>query len=929
MVLMQVHTFYPSYLDDFYRQHPECTDFSFSEQINALVRDGFSANHMMAPYLGQLGYKAYLVIANNPHSQSVWIEENKISEVDRNDWVHDIVRRQIESIRPEVLYLSDPITFDSRFVRSLSYRPKLVLGWRAANIPSETNWSEFDIMLSCLSGLRRVARTLGAKSAEHFFPGFPVWMNDLTKTVQPCYDVVFTGSWTPVQHHGRNVLLSAIALDSREQYSCALYLNAPKNQLPAEVAQLNMGARFGVDMYRALRSGRIVLDARARHIFVDKASNQTVDMGGNETANMRIFEATGCGCFLLTEHFDNLNEFFEIGTEIETFRDAAELKEKIRYYLAHPEKREKIARRGQERCLRDYSMERRAVELDRVIRRHLSAQPGCPASLSPSVAELKQRAVLLLEGGDVRAAFGLLAEAKSLKQPLTGLDLLRAHCFMKMNQPMGALEALREELRWFPDHQEARSMLSKLQMQIPTPATATIGEEEFRQLLMQIRPYTMLSDQRLYSLYKLARHICENNIPGNFVECGVAAGGSSALLAWVIKKYSRHPRTLYACDSFSGMPAPTADDSHQGIDAQSTGWGTGTCSAPEASVREVCGKLGVADVLTTVKGYFEETLPRMRDWMGMIALLHMDGDWYESTRAILDNLYDRLMDSALIQVDDYGYWEGCQKAIHEFETARSIRFAINPIDGTGVWFVKPDRFPANSTIAANLVAEFEEDDPNSQGIESQMSANERFQLYWAVRDLLSGRQGLRRFIEIGSYSGASLFLTCKAFMRNDQPFQGIAVEPGGTPLFYRVHDAVKDHVIHMRKFSHDAAHSLALMFNDQNGVDFILVDGDHTYQGVRQDIENYYPFLAPGGIMLFHDWLPPLNDENREFIYYHHAGSEPGIRQACRELMEEKYCCELVELPLLYPTNPAQTQAQLPLIPCVYSTMRAYRKPLL
>lgn len=929
MVLMQVHTFYQAYLEEFYLQHTECTNFSFSEQINALVRDGFSANHMMAPYLNQLGYEAYLIIANNPHSQSSWIEENKISDVDRNNWVHDIVRKQIELIKPEVLYLSDPITFDSRFVRSLSYRPKLILGWRAADIPSETDWSEFDIMLSCLSGLRDVARKLGAKSSEHFFPGFPVWMNDLTEAVQPSHDVVFSGSWTPIQHQGRNMLLSAVALDSREQYSCAFYLNAPMNKLPPEVAHLNKGARFGTNMYRALRSGKIVLDARARHTFIDKSTNLAIDMGGTETANMRIFEATGCGSFLLTEHFDNLNEFFEIGTEIETFRNAAELKEKIHYYLAHPEEREAIARRGQERCLRDYSMERRAEEFDRIIRRHLSSQSSRSVSVLVGVAELKQQAELLLASGDVRAAFERLIEAKALKQTLEGLDLLRAHCFMKMNQPLGAVEALREELRWFPNHQEARSMLAELQKQMPTPADATIGEDEFQQLLQQIRPYTMLSEQRLYSLYKLARHVCENNIPGNFVECGVAAGGSSALLAWVIKKYSSHPRTLYACDSFSGMPAPTADDSHQGVDAQSTGWGTGTCSAPEGSVREICNKLEVADILVPVKGYFEETLPHMRDWMGMIALLHMDGDWYVSTRAILDNLYDHLMDDALIQVDDYGYWEGCQKAIHEFETARSIKFAIKPIDGTGVWFAKPDRFPANSTINAKLITEFGEDDPNSQGIESQMSANERFQLYWAVRNVLPDRHGLRRFIEIGSYSGASLFLTCKAFMRNDRPFQGVAVEPGGTSLFYRVHDAVKDHVIHMQKFSHDAAQSLAVLFGSQSCVDFILVDGDHTYQGVHQDIEDYYPFLTPGGIMLFHDWLPTLNEENRKFIYYHHANNEPGIRQACQELMEEKYGCERIVLPLLYPTNPAQTQAQLPIIPGVYSTMRAYRKPLL
>jgi hypothetical protein len=75
--------------------------------------------------------------------------------------------------------------------------------------------------------------------------------------------------------------------------------------------------------------------------------------------------------------------------------------------------------------------------------------------------------------------------------------------------------------------------------------------------------------------------------------------------------------------------------------------------------------------------------------MAPVAFLHMDGDWYESTRNILLNLYDVLLPGAYIQVDDYGYWDGCRKAIHEFERERGLTFALNRIDATGVWFTKP------------------------------------------------------------------------------------------------------------------------------------------------------------------------------------------------------------------------------------------------
>ena len=497
-----------------------------------------------------------------------------------------------------------------------------------------------------------------------------------------------------------------------------------------------------------------------------------------------------------------------------------------------------------------------------------------------------------------------------------------------MEQFTGAIEALREELRWFPGNREAGEMLDGLLSQAPVSAVFKTGDEDFDMALKVIRPYTMLSEQRLYNLYKLARQVCENGIQGNFVECGVAAGGSSALLAWVIKKYSRHTRKLFSFDSFSGMPRPTADDSHYGIDAESTGWGTGTCSAPESSVIEVCSKLGVEDVLTTVKGYFHDTLPQMRDWVGMVALLHMDGDWYESTRAILDNLYGRLTNGALVQVDDYGYWEGCRKAIHEFMDARSLRFYMHQIDATGVWFVKPDSFRVNPDIPSSLVDEFIQDDPVSKGIESQMSANERFQLYYAVRRLLPRQQKPLRFIEIGSYSGASLMLICHAMNRLESEYKGVCVEPAGTGRFHVVIESLKQNVIHLPMFSHDAFLRLSMMFDADNLSELIFVDGNHSYEGVRQDIIDYYQLLAPGGFILFHDYLPEPDEISGAAIYSHHDNIEPGIRRACQEILEKGHQLLPVELPLLYPDDPTQTQAHLPIIPGVFSTIRAYRKPL-
>ncbi|OQX22472.1 MAG: hypothetical protein BWK80_30415 [Desulfobacteraceae bacterium IS3] len=373
-----------------------------------------------------------------------------------------------------------------------------------------------------------------------------------------------------------------------------------------------------MDMYRALKSGRIALN---------------IDIDFGDGGNIRLFETTGTGSFLLTQYHEKLTQYFEPGKEIETFRDEKELIDKIDYYLAHPEEREAIARRGQERCLRDYSMENRAKAFDQIIRKHLSLKstpssapditaiiqqavdnlntnknaealalleqaiainPAIPdinygkavalarlgrmdeaietlkslLSAEPnnekartllneiataSVSNWTAQAVNALNANKNDEAFVLLNKAKSLRKPLQGLDYLRTVCFLRMNQPDAAREALREELRYFPNNEQAKNLMNQILERHPQNISGRVGDSEFQELLKLIRPYTMSGEERLFSLFSLAKRVCSEGIPGNFIECGVAAGGSTALLAAVIKRYSRHPRRLYAFDSFEGM----------------------------------------------------------------------------------------------------------------------------------------------------------------------------------------------------------------------------------------------------------------------------------------------------------------------------------------------------------------------------------------
>lgn len=53
--------------------------------------------------------------------------------------------------------------------------------------------------------------------------------------------------------------------------------------------------------------------------------------------------------------------------------------------------------------------------------------------------------------------------------------------------------------------------------------------------------------------------------------------------------------------------------------------------------------------------------------------------------------------------------------------------------------------------------------------------------------------------------------------------------------------------------------------------DFLFIDGDHSYAGVKQDYEMYTPFVRDGGLFAFHDINPLQTDQPSE-----PNGADPG-----------------------------------------------------
>lgn len=265
----------------------------------------------------------------------------------------------------------------------------------------------------------------------------------------------------------------------------------------------------------------------------------------------------------------------------------------------------------------------------------------------------------------------------------------RACEFRRKNDNLSALCFAREQLRWTPNHKEAKVMVDELAPADQRFAEAAQFGPEFAWIAAQIAPHTMLSLERTYQLYLRAKRLCDEDQSGCFVECGVAGGGSTLLLALVVALHGRSVRRVFSFDTFAGMPDPGPEDTAGGKDANATGWGVATCSAPITFIKDLLARYGVIDHVELHQGLFQETLPIFAKTNPEIALLHMDGDWYSSTMAILETLYGRTSDGAYVQIDDYGHWDGCRKAFHDyFEKNGLATPELQTIDFTGRSFTK-------------------------------------------------------------------------------------------------------------------------------------------------------------------------------------------------------------------------------------------------
>jgi O-methyltransferase len=190
--------------------------------------------------------------------------------------------------------------------------------------------------------------------------------------------------------------------------------------------------------------------------------------------------------------------------------------------------------------------------------------------------------------------------------------------------------------------------------------------------------YTMIGSRRARALHRAGR-ICDlEQVAGDLVDCGCFNGGSAVMMST-----GAPSREVWAFDSFEGMPKAGGRDPERAHD-----W-TGQLVASEAKVREAFERYASLARLHVVKGWFEDTLPLTAPKVQRVAILHSDGDWYESVKLTLETFEPKVSPGGFVVIDDYGDWEGAREATDEYRAARRVSAPLVEIDHTAMYWRKP------------------------------------------------------------------------------------------------------------------------------------------------------------------------------------------------------------------------------------------------
>lgn len=205
--------------------------------------------------------------------------------------------------------------------------------------------------------------------------------------------------------------------------------------------------------------------------------------------------------------------------------------------------------------------------------------------------------------------------------------------------------------------------------------------------------YTMVPRVRLDNIQSCIADVVERRIPGDVIETGVWRGGTTIFMRGVLAALGCTDRRVWVADSFEGLPEPDAEK----FPAEARAHASATMAeafdhfaVSRADVEANFAAFGLLDdQVRFLEGWFTDTLPTAP--IERLAVIRLDGDYYDSTMDALVSLYERLSPGGYVVVDDYGeeMWTYCRQAVDDFRRTRGVTGELTRVDSKCYFWQRP------------------------------------------------------------------------------------------------------------------------------------------------------------------------------------------------------------------------------------------------
>lgn len=190
---------------------------------------------------------------------------------------------------------------------------------------------------------------------------------------------------------------------------------------------------------------------------------------------------------------------------------------------------------------------------------------------------------------------------------------------------------------------------------------------------------TMIGLVRLDCIQACVEKAIREGVPGDLLEAGVWRGGAAIFMRALLLAFGDPTRAVWVADSFEGLPPPDIDHFTQdSIDLS----GYKDLAVGLDEVKANFARYGMLDDrVHFLKGLFKDTLSVAP--IERLAVLRLDGDYYESTIQGLEALYEKVSPGGFVIVDDFFVLEPCRRAVEDFRVANSIDDEIITVEARG------------------------------------------------------------------------------------------------------------------------------------------------------------------------------------------------------------------------------------------------------